>query len=417
MFSPGHNEVGGAPQRSRLLVAGLAQRGWKVRVITRARNLRTLRVRRTSNLAVLEVPGFGSARLDTALFLACAVTVGTAWGFRANAFLSIQLVAPSIAAACSAWITRRPFVAMATTSGHGGEAAYLLEQDLVPRGKWSPRAYRLDQQVRRCLLKRAAFLVAQTDRAAEELAPVSHSGHVVVVPTPVELVDPPPLDNLPRAVFTGRFDRGKDLVRLLQAWREVVDRLPEAHLTLVGRGAKEETVEAELRQAVAEDATLAKTVTFTGWIDNVTDVLVRSDVFVFPSLTEGMSNALLEACAWGRVVVASDIPANRTVLGEDYPFLFPPGDSEALIAALLRAFKHEPTRAAARAAVGERARLFSLERVTELLEQVLLAASNVPRGPRRASTAFRTRANAWAPAAESQGGSRRRHSRQIQTGD
>ncbi|MCX7635239.1 MAG: glycosyltransferase family 4 protein [Syntrophales bacterium] len=59
------------------------------------------------------------------------------------------------------------------------------------------------------------------------------------------------------------------------------------------------------------------------------------DVVVNASLAEGLSNALLEAVAAGRPILAADIPGNRTVLGENALF-FPPGDEEQCAAQLLR---------------------------------------------------------------------------------
>ena len=80
----------------------------------------------------------------------------------------------------------------------------------------------------------------------------------------------------------------------------------------------------------------------TGWVPSVEPYYRANDVFVLPSREEGMSNALLEACAHGRVVVASDIPPNRAVLGDDYPLLFPVGSIEALADRLLTAADPPP---------------------------------------------------------------------------
>jgi len=100
-------------------------------------------------------------------------------------------------------------------------------------------------------------------------------------------------------------------------------------------------------------------------------------VFVLPSRSEGMSNALLEACAWGRVVVASDIPSNRAVLGDGYPLLFPPGDAEALAECLARALDPlDPVRGVAAGLVRERTGEFSTEAVVGDLEELIDAANS-----------------------------------------
>jgi hypothetical protein len=57
---------------------------------------------------------------------------------------------------------------------------------------------------------------------------------------------------------------------------------------------------------------------------------------VLPSESEGLSNALLEALASGVPAVATDIPANRELVGEGGALLVPPGDVAALAGALSR---------------------------------------------------------------------------------
>ena len=89
---------------------------------------------------------------------------------------------------------------------------------------------------------------------------------------------------------------------------------------------------------------------------------------------EGMSNALLEACAHGRVVVASDIPPNRAVLGDDYPLLVPPGDARLLQGALAQAFDDEELRAEALRQISARLEQFSVDAVLDRHEAVIRAA-------------------------------------------
>jgi glycosyltransferase involved in cell wall biosynthesis len=361
IFSPGHDEVGGAARRSRLLATALANRGWRVRVITRAGTLHRFAVRRSPNLTVIEVPGFHSRALGAALFLALGVPLGLVFGTRASVFLAIQLVSPTTAAAVCAAVLRRPFVAMATTSGQLSEAAYLMDSPL--------------SVLRRPLVRRAAFLAAQTTEAAAELTALVDDARVVIVPNPVEeIVGAPALTGAPCAVYTGRLSEEKDLPRLLDAWRVVAEHRSGAMLTLVGDGGHHRPVEAQLRQTVTADAVLRRIVTFTGWVPDVAPFLARADVYVFPSLTEGMSNSLLEACAWGRVIVASDIPANRAVLGDRYPLLFTPANTPSLVVALQRAFDDEAIRTEALGCIAERVKAHSLERTVTRLEHLFEAA-------------------------------------------
>lgn len=375
LFSPAFHERGGIPRRARLLAGGLAARGWRVYVVTRGSSLLWFRVTRSPNLIVLEVPGYELYRTGTLLYLACAIPVGVAWGRRATAFASLKLFSPSTAAAICSRVTGRPFVALATLSGTDGEVAHLMaDEQMVPRPAWKGGLFRLGMRCRRSLLRHAAFLVAQSPAGADELGRLVGPERVAVVPTPVEAVEAPPLTHAPEVVFIGRLSREKGLIGLLGAWCGVVAERADARLTFVGDGGSHEPVEDELRRLVSENPVLRQTVRFAGWVEDVTPYLARSDVFVLPSLQEGMSNALVEACAWGRVVVASDIAANRAVLGDDYPLLFPPGDVGTLTAALLRGLVNAEVRHVARQRALERADDLGLDAVIGRLEQVLESA-------------------------------------------
>jgi glycosyltransferase involved in cell wall biosynthesis len=370
-FGPGQGEKSGIARRSFLLSRGLAARGWDVLFVARSPSRWTFGVcHELPSLTVVDVPGYGADRLSTALFLAVAVPIGLLQGRRTSVYVGMKLASPSLAAATCGAVARRPFLAVGTTSGDEGEAAHLA-------------AGGIGSMIKRKLVGRARFVVAQHTSAARELSALVPPGRVAVVPTPVVLCAPPPLTGEPSVVFTGRLSRDKDLSGLLRAWVRVMARHPSARLTLVGAAGRHEPFEKELRQIVAADPVLQGSVRFTGWVDDVSLFLAAADVFVLPSLghQEGMSNALVEACACGRVVVASDIPGNRAVLGDDYPLLFPPGDALRLGETLDRALSDDRLRSSARAQVSDRVERFSVESVVDRLEELLVVASLEKAGP------------------------------------
>ncbi|HUY92762.1 MAG TPA: glycosyltransferase family 4 protein [Pirellulales bacterium] len=165
----------------------------------------------------------------------------------------------------------------------------------------------------------------------------------------------------PLAVYTGRLHDMKGLEHLVAAWPEVLRRRPQARLWLVGEGAFRERL-----TALIGNLGLNGRVLLTGAFDDVEDFLVAADLFVLPSLEEGMSLALLEAMARGLPVVATKIPANE-VLVEDgrHGRLVPTRDPAGLAAAVLE-ICDQPEQAAG---WGERARrrvseAFSLDKMT-----------------------------------------------------
>lgn len=367
LFTPGHAEPGGAQRRSKLIARGLASHGWSVLAVTRAGSLHRPRLERSDALTVLEIPGFGRRRLGAIVFFAAAVPVGLLAGLRASAFLSVQLMSTSTVAATCARLLRRPFLALATTTGDLSEISYLRSTR-----SWS---------IRRRLLGGAAYLLAQTPEARRSLEALVPPQRVAVLPNPVELpAATPPLDGRPRACFAGRLSAEKDLGALLDAWTLLIRDLPEARLTLLGSGGAFRSVEQQLRRRVEADPMLRASVKLPGWHRDPDAVIGTHDVFVLPSREEGMSNALLEACALGRAVVASDIPPNRAVLGEGYPLLFPPAGASELAATLREALCPEgAARRQALEQVRRRIRLFSVDTVISRLEELIDAAGGTRR--------------------------------------
>ncbi|HJQ83424.1 MAG TPA: glycosyltransferase [Candidatus Binatia bacterium] len=85
-----------------------------------------------------------------------------------------------------------------------------------------------------------------------------------------------------------------------------------------------------------EELGMAETVRFTGAVADVRGPLAAMDVFVLPSHAEGMSNALLEAMAARRAVVATAVGGTREVVDATNGVLVPPGDAEAMAGEVVR---------------------------------------------------------------------------------
>lgn len=78
-------------------------------------------------------------------------------------------------------------------------------------------------------------------------------------------------------------------------------------------------------------------VQFTGLREDIPAILATTDIFVLPSYSEGLSNALMEAMASGCACIASDVGGNRYLLQNGISgLLFPAGDREALAAHIRR---------------------------------------------------------------------------------
>lgn len=127
----------------------------------------------------------------------------------------------------------------------------------------------------------------------------------------------------------GRHDPVKDYTSLLAAFAALRDAA-RLRLLLCGDGPSN----ASLR-ALARDLGIEDRVVFTGFRDDVPDVLTAIDVFVLPSVTEGMSNAILEAMASGLPCVATRVGGNGELVSHGLNgLLVPPASPEKLHDAL-----------------------------------------------------------------------------------
>ncbi len=128
-----------------------------------------------------------------------------------------------------------------------------------------------------------------------------------------------------------RLHEQKGMEFLLEAARKVAEQVPLATFLVAGYGPLRERLEEQARRLGVDSR-----VRFLGYRKDTALILAASDVFALPSLWEGMSNAVLEAMAAGRPVVATGVDgAMDQVLPGETGLLVPPSDADALARALL----------------------------------------------------------------------------------
>lgn len=129
----------------------------------------------------------------------------------------------------------------------------------------------------------------------------------------------------------GRLSPIKDHAALLHAFASVHAREPQTGLVIVGSGS-----ELAPLQALRDELGLAASVRLLGDRSDVPQLLRGLDLFVLPSLSEGYSLALVEACAAGLPIIATDVGGNgEIVMPGRNGYLVPPADPGALAATIL----------------------------------------------------------------------------------
>jgi len=129
----------------------------------------------------------------------------------------------------------------------------------------------------------------------------------------------------------GRHEYQKGQKYLLEAIARVSQKHPRILLLIAGRSGSSSP---ELLK-IQKELHLENHVRFLGHCDNIPEILAATDLFILPSLYEGLSGALIEAMALALPIIASNIPPNREILEENKnAILVEPGSASDLARAI-----------------------------------------------------------------------------------
>lgn len=149
---------------------------------------------------------------------------------------------------------------------------------------------------------------------------------------------------------------------LLEAMPEILRRWPKAQLLVIGRG----ELEVALKEQV-EQLSIGTNVHFLGMRQDVPRLLSLLDIFILPSLSEGLSLALLEAMASGKPVVATRVGGNPELIDHGKTgFLVQSEDARDLAANILKLLSDPETMQQFSRQAAERVRQhFSMEQMVD----------------------------------------------------
>jgi len=143
-----------------------------------------------------------------------------------------------------------------------------------------------------------------------------------------------------RIGVVGRLAPEKGIPVLFQAAREILMQHPRTQFVLVGDGPDRAKLESLARELGIEDH-----VTFAGVCADMPTMYASFDIFVLPSLSEGMPLAILEAMAAGKAVVASRVGAiSHLVISGQTGFTVEPRDVPGLRDSILRLMENQRLR-------------------------------------------------------------------------
>jgi glycosyltransferase involved in cell wall biosynthesis len=111
-------------------------------------------------------------------------------------------------------------------------------------------------------------------------------------------------------ISVGELNKNKNNRIIIEAMNELNNQ--NIHYLVCGDGSAREDL-----QNLAEKYNLARNVHFLGYRNDIEELLNISDVFVMPSIREGLSRSIMEAMAVGKPCIVSDIRGNRDLISNE----------------------------------------------------------------------------------------------------
>jgi glycosyltransferase involved in cell wall biosynthesis len=377
--------VGGGESHSKLLARELVNRGYDVVVITRRIDPAWSRSAQIEGADVHRVPPSGFPRFGKYLMIPAAAAalyrhrkdydLIYVCGLRVLGVLGV-LMAGLLKKAC-----------VLRSESEGEVDGTFVQTDFVRQSSLLSRGLAQVIELRNHILKGADQFISISSAITEEYLEAGiDDGQISEIPNGVDTQRfRPPSDSeaqrlrseldLPEKwllTYTGKLNRGKGLMVLLEVWRELIGKSQDLHLVLVGAGAGQYlSCEEELRRYVKQHG-LTQHVTFTGYVENVEEYLMISDGFVLPSYSEAFGLSLIEAMASGLPSIGTRVGGIPDfVTDEENGLLIEAGAKVALRDAIWNIYSNEEKALElgrnARTTVLER---FSIQAVAESHEEI-----------------------------------------------
>jgi glycosyltransferase involved in cell wall biosynthesis len=164
-----------------------------------------------------------------------------------------------------------------------------------------------------------------------------------------------------------RLNEQKGHKYLVAAAPEIVKQFPHVRFVFVGDGPLRADIEKQI-----DDLGISRHFTFLGFRDDVHEILKVFDIFVLPSLYEGLPNVVLEAMAAGKPIIATAVDGTPEAVADgETGLLVPSREPEPLKSAIIKLVSDEKTRLVMARNARKRAEShFSLEKQVRAFENL-----------------------------------------------
>lgn len=126
--------------------------------------------------------------------------------------------------------------------------------------------------------------------------------------------------------------KGQEFLIRAMARIEEKKRKNPIHIVLVGRGENEDRL-----RSLAQELDIREKIHFLGWRKDIPNILQALDIYVQPSLSEGLPLAVVEACAAGLPIIASNVGGIPEIIRDNIDgLLVPPANEQAIAEAIVK---------------------------------------------------------------------------------
>ena len=323
--------VGGAERQAERLAEYLSGKNLWVGVITRKVGSLS-KVEKRNGFIVYRIRQFGSGKFKSILF-----TIGAFFGvLRLRKHFDIlhahMEFSSAVAATIAGKLIGKPVIVKFSSSGFSSavkqsSATWLGRLRLGILRRWANAYVALTNEMEEELLAegfpRSKVFRMDNGINANEFSPTADKESAKAFLN---------LSKMNVIIFIGRLVSVKALPVLLTAFERALKVDPSLHLLLLGQGPEQKALE-----VLSENLGIQSRVTFVGNVDDVKPYLQAADIFVLPSLGEGLSNSLLEAMAMGLACIGTRIMGSMDALGNGANgILVEPNNVDQLADALIR---------------------------------------------------------------------------------
>jgi glycosyltransferase involved in cell wall biosynthesis len=309
VISQFHPIIGGAEKQAQLLAKELIEKGLEVALVTGWWRINTLPTERIDGIKVIRNFScwgmFGIRGIRSFGVLAYMASLGAyllAQGKHYDLIHVHQVLYPAfVSVFFGKGLLNKPVLVKSASSG--------ITSDIKQLRRYPSGNFQL-----KYLVKKMDCLVATNKVSEREFIEIGYpESRIVYIPNGVKISSQGKgtYTSLRTVVTSARLSREKGMDILIKAWAQVVQHEKCLKLLILGDG----PLASELRN-LSKALNLTNSVYFLGTVQDVFSYLKEADLFVLPSRTEGVSNALLEAMDQGIPCIATDVGGNPEALGK-----------------------------------------------------------------------------------------------------